>query len=229
MKRVVIIFLFAFLFAPLIVFAEEYDYNGAIERANNYINNFSTRSKYIVADGYFEFDENGAIKPNNAFVNGGLINKIEYEIGGRYLSPGAEYWTMTSVPDSANQYTISNILRSDRSTNSNLGVRVTEYVKPGVRVTGNGTLAHPWEFVESYIVYIGSNDVTKGTVSASEIHVEKGGNANFTINANLTQAYRYRTSTCGVSYNASTGAAVIRNVRNDINCLVIFDNHLRLY
>ena len=91
MRKVVKTFLFAFLFAPLIVFAEEYDYNGAIERANNYINNFSTRSKYIVADGYFEFDENGAIKPNNAFVNGGLINKIEYEIGGRYLSPGAEY------------------------------------------------------------------------------------------------------------------------------------------
>ena len=43
MKRVVITFLFAFLFAPLIVFAEEYDYNGAIERANNYINNFSIR------------------------------------------------------------------------------------------------------------------------------------------------------------------------------------------
>ena len=226
MKRVVITFLLVFLFAPLIVFAEEYDYNGAIERANNYINNFSTRSKYIVADGYFEFDENGAIKPNNAFVNGGLINKIEYEIGGRYLSPGAEYWTMTSVPDSANQYTISNILRSDRSTNSNLGVRVTEYVKPGVRVTGNGTLAHPWEFVESYIVYIGSNDVTKGTVSASEIHVEKGGNANFTINANLTQAYRYRTSTCGVSYNASNGAAVIRNVTGDIHCMVMFDNQI---
>ena len=226
MKRVVIIFLFAFLFAPLIVFAEEYDYNGAIERANNYINSFSTRSKYILNDGYFEFDENGAIKPNNAFVNGGLINKTEYEIGGRYLSPGAEYWTMTSVPDSANQYTISNILRSDRTSSSNLGVRVTEYVKPGVKITGNGTLAHPWEFLESYIVYIGSNDVTKGTISESEIHVEKGGNANFTINANLTQAYRFKTSTCGVSYNASTGAAVIRNVRNDINCLVIFDNQI---
>ena len=225
MKRVVKnVVLFVLLFMPFIVNAAQYTYNGAITRANNYINNYDTRNKYLLFGVSYEFD--GTIKPNNTFVNGGLINKVEYEVGGRYLSPGAEYWTMTSVPDGAKQYTISNILRSDRNRSEQVGVRITEYVKPNTSVTGNGTKAHPWEFRESYVVYIGSNDVNKGTVSESEIQVAKGGTATLSLYPKYNNGYRYKVSTCGLSFNASTGVATIRNVQKDINCLVIFDNQI---
>ena len=227
MKKVLKTLLVVLLCTPFVIYAEQYTYNGAISRANNYINNYDTRNKYLLFGESYEFD--GTIKPNSTFVSGGLINKVEYEVGGRYLSPGAEYWTMTSVPNSNFQYTISNILRSEKTPSDTAGVRVTEYVKPETGVTGNGTLAHPWEFKESYIVYIGSNDVNKGTVSDNELHVIKNGNATLTLYPKYENGYRYKVSTCGLSFNSSTGVATLRNIKKDVNCLVIFDNQIYTY
>ena len=227
MKKIVRVLIMVLLMIPVIINAKTYNYNEGKIRANNYINSFSDRSKYLFFNTNYGFS-GGSITHADGYVTGGMLNKDEYILGDgtrqTYLSPGAEYWTMTFA-NASNLYTISNVLRSDRNINDNntrIGVRVTEFVKPDSKVTGSGTQRDPWRFVESYKVIVGSNDTNMGTIEApTSVLVNRGGVAQFKLSPKL--GYAYKRCSCTVNYNDSTKMIKINNVTSDMNCLVTFD------
>ena len=142
---------------PIIgVKAEILNYSDGVRQANNYIlnNKFEDKNKYIVFNVPYEYNENGN-SLNTLFNSGGMISKREYEISVRenksYLSPGIEYWTLTnSKEDISKQYYIDTGIKEKLAVEKS-GVRVTEYVKPEVRVKGEGKYNSPWEFYGTYV------------------------------------------------------------------------------
>ena len=229
MKNLKKILLFLLLIIPCYVKADMYSYDpDAIARANSYINEYSDRNKYLLFNKNYGY-EAGTLKANSRFVNGGMLNKDEFLTtrvdGGSYLATGNEYWTMT--PARANtMYTVSYILKDDKHLiNDKEGVRVTEYVQHGAKVTGTGRKTDPWMFVTQYRVSVTSSNPEIGTVSPNEKYVSKGGDVSFDVSPK--RGYRYIKSNCSesssINYNKNTKKLTFANVKSDVGCIVDFD------
>ena len=55
------------------------------------------------------------------------------------------------------------------------GVRITEFIRPDIETTGNGSNANPWALQSGYSVVIGTNNKSYGTITPTRIdHIEKG-------------------------------------------------------
>ena len=249
MRRLKNFLLFLLLAMPCMVFASGYTYSDGVTKANNYINGYEDRYKYLNFNKPYRFDGGKACYDKYAscsdtsnpgsteFFYGGFLNRDEYLTtlgdGGSYLSPGSEYWTMT-FSDAANKvYTISNILKNDKSLSDSVGVRVTEFVKSDARVTGTGKPSDPWMFYPQYRVTITTRDASMGKIvdkdgtSKETVEFYLGKGQNKEISLDVTLGYRYISNTCGLEYR--NNKLVINSISKDYGCIIEFDRAVYSY
>ena len=225
MKKIIKTFLLLLMIIPCIIFADSMvvTYNEAVNNANNYINRYSDRSKYLLLNNVKYIYENGYLSSDSRFIKGGMLNKSEYDLtviaNKTYLMTGREYWTLTTSNTGAKYY-IDTFALSKPETGSS-GVRVTEQVKGSVQVDGRGTYANPWYFIEGYEVIVKPNNSSFATITPSSQMVKGGATAN--LNINIKPGYKYANrDDCGlVKKNETTYE--IRNVNRDISCIAIFE------
>ena len=210
---------------PIIVLAEGQlkQYFDATSDANNYINKYTDRNKYILLNNVKFKYENRTLSIDPVFTKGGLLNKSEFDLSvansKSYLMSGREYWTMTDST-TGTKYYVDNFIFSKQITASS-GVRVTEYVKSSTRINGKGTYGNPWVFEEGYEVTVKSNNSTYATITPTTQTVKNGGTAS--LNVNVTQGFKYANKDdCNLVKRNDT-TYEIRNVTKDISCVAIFE------
>ena len=255
-KRIIITFIFLF---PIFINADTYNYIGAKVVGNNYLNKniYINRNKYLIISNNikFSFDDNGKLSVNSDFYNAGFLNSKEYCLsvgknnckGNSYLLITTPYWTMTK--DGNNVYYVSNISGlSSKNENDSLSVRVTEFAKPNVEVTGEGTFSNPWEFSMEPLVKLTTNGIAysyfnndanekkrsleeyakvryngdkKENYLDFEMIVTHGyeNNPNDGCNLNLVNEERINN---GTTTPPSKKSYEIKNIKSDINCLSVF-------
>ena len=111
-------------------------YTDATNEANNYISSFHNYNNFITIS-----------STNSAFNKGGLLNEDEYSFslykGSTYLLTGTKYYTMTN----GGKYVITDMGKKTYLSTEKYGVRVTEFVKESIKVSGNGSISDPWTFI----------------------------------------------------------------------------------
>ncbi len=216
MKKMILIFLFLCLFFPYGIKASTMrKYGEADNYKSQYINRFSNYQRYILSG------------------KSGMISKSEFTAtlvsGSSYLINGKEYWTssVSDLLDNAHYYVGSGL---NTKTNDKLsGVRVTEYIKHGISVKGNGTYNTPWEFVDAYSVKVASsiNDPLV-SVTVNTPLVSFNSSANITIK----EAYGYMYSGKDDCNLVKKSVALndpylfeyeIRNIKKDVDCVAKFE------
>ncbi len=154
MKKIFCLFII-FIFITNIEAASSFkNYDDAVKVASKYINNFKDSSKYIVLKNRNKLPfiyKNKKLDTSDSFDgNGGLLNEEEYNIVKNNLYNGLEFWltynSAYKIVDSFGNVTSDGISASDKK-----GVRITVFVKKGTKVTGAGSKANPWIFVEEPI------------------------------------------------------------------------------
>lgn len=230
-----LLFLVLILIFPLILNAEmSVDYSKTIKHANNYIKDFQYNRLYIVSGTTnfsvpFEY-KNNALAVNSSFKAGGLLNIQEFDISkgesnSSYLFSGRDYFTMTeSGSDSV--YVIekgANTNYTLKSKTEKSGVRVTEYVKEKIRVTGTGEYVNPWVFIKpEYKVNITLvNANSNGATSIVEtLEVE---DKEYPISANKSY-FKYKGDiTCSGYYDevsVNRNKLVIKGLTSDLKCTI---------
>ena len=215
-------------FIPMVIKGAVVNYEQAVQSANNYISSdrYNDRKKYLIltGDAPYLFQDNSS-SSDASFRYGGLVNKSEYDLSilnnKTYLTTGVEYWTQTSSGEE--QYYIESYLTT-KNVEDYSGVRVTEFVKPEIKVTGNGTYANPWVFVKQYIITIKPNNSEYGTVTPEKqaaVYVDK--TSGYVANAVLSpkKGYRYEgRDECNFVRRA--GKYSILNITRDIECTAMF-------
>ena len=147
-----LLFFIIFLMLPIFVMADSgVDYEEAVHYTNNYIYSFDKYNSYLFFKDKLEYVyEDGVFSYNPDFKSGGMLSKTEYEISNREgntsLSNGLEYWTLSK--SSGGRHFVINYRLQEKLDTSNSGVRVTEYVKQNSIVSGKGSYADPWQFIE---------------------------------------------------------------------------------
>ena len=256
MKRIIKLFLIVLLlFLSITIKAKSVNYSSSIVDGNNYIKlaKYNDRNKYLILDQIpkFVLSDDGKLSINNSFVNGGFLNKSEYCLStesidckkNTYLMIPSSYWTLTQ--NGTSRYYISNSSGlSVQSDSDKSNVRVTEFVRPIVTVSGSGKFSDPWVFNNNYFVllktnkknyaYFGSESEKKsseekyattnclkgsGNCANFDITVERGYGNNPVDGCNLTF----------IKNGEKKGSAVVKtyeisNIKNDVNCLAIFDD-----
>ena len=204
---------------PVIVSAAvKKTYGGSVELANNYINGYSTKDRYLILGSRIFGSDFG--------TNGGFITADEFRaslIGNSsYLSGGLSYWTQTSA--GSNKYIISFGL-VEKNPSEEHGARVVEYVRPETKIRGNGSIRTPWEFVEQYRVKIitNRNDVS---ISPSETNAIRGTSPKFDITEARGVMYS-GVDDCGLvrtdkAPNGYTKEYSIPNISRDVTCTANF-------
>ncbi len=234
MKRVIKYLFLLMLFIPYFVLADT-TYELGVKKANSYIYEYGDYARYIKVTGNMPYGFNGskAISTGAAadFTTGGFLSRQEYEItnSGRnssYLAPGIQYWLMKTDANVL-QRLDTNIRSGNESDTS--GVRVTEYVLHGTKVKGIGTITTPWEFVDGFIVKIGSSDNTLGKISptAGYEHVDSESEVQFTLEYDTN--YNIDFSDCenaatrsGAVFERNGNDLTVKHPHGDFTCVVSF-------
>ena len=249
-KRILIILS---LFIPFYINAETFNFNDGVKEGNNYIKStkYNTRGKYLIMSNQkFIMNDDGTLSTNSDFYNGGFLNRLEYCIstgnsncnGSSYLMIPASYWTLSS--NSTSRYYINNVsgLNIQSDTYSS-GVRVTEFVKPQISVTGSGTYNNPWVFDNTYLVNLRTNNKKLGYFgSESEKKTSEQKYATdeclkgnkYCTNFDITVARGYGNNSkdgCNLKFiknGEKRGSSVVKtyeisNIKSDISCVAIFE------
>lgn len=204
-------------------------YSKTVEYANKYIEIYKDNQKYIERNGNgfiipYNFD-NGKLLVMSSFTRGGLLSKSEFERtlinNESYLSFGEEYWTLTSR-DSSNNYYISHKGIAAKSLYDTTGTRVSEYVLPDTKVTGNGSKMNPWMFIVKYKITAQNRTPDYGNVKLDYEYVSAGDSAIITLEPK--ENYTYDTDTCvGIDgYSREGNIVTINNIQKDITCAFSF-------
>lgn len=230
-----LLFLVLILIFPLILNAKiSVDYSKTIKHANDYIKDFQYNKLYIVSGTTnfsvpFEY-KNNALAVNSSFKTGGLLNTQEFDISkgesnSSYLFSGRDYFTMTES-GSDGVYVIEKRANTNytlKSKTEKSGVRVTEYVKEKIRVTGTGEYVNPWVFIKpEYKVNITLvNANSNGATSIVEtLQVE---DKEYPISANKSY-FKYKGDmTCSGYYDevsVNGNKLVIRGLTSDLKCTI---------
>ena len=253
MKKIRRILIMIIIFIPFYINAQTYKYDDAINQGNNYIKStiYNDRNKYLVTSNQkFIMNDNGSLSNNGSFTNGGFLNRLEYCIstgnsncnGATYLIIPASYWTLSG--NSTSRYYVNNVsgLNIQSDTYSS-GVRVTEFVKPQISVTGNGTYNNPWVFDSAYLISLTSSNknnayfnINGEKVAKSEKYAEKRNNE-FYAKFEFTVAHGYENNNkdgCNLKLlsstkvNPSNSVSEIKkkyeigNIKSDISCIAMF-------
>ena len=171
MVKKITLFILLFIFFPIIILANSYNYNDSIKQTNNYItqSKYSTRNKYLIMKNQKFIMIDGRLGSSNSFYNGGMINYEEFCLstgnssckGSSFLIIPNKYWTLTGTSNS--RYYINNLNGADvQSDLDKSNVRVSEFIKPNIKVRGEGSYSNPWVFDESYYVELYTSDKKLG-------------------------------------------------------------------
>ena len=248
MKKVIKVLIFLMIVIPVFVCSETVDYNNAINKANSYIlrDNFNKRNSYILFNNTkYIMNDNGELSDDGRFNNGGMLNKKEYDYtlknGNSWLIIPTKFWLATlNTVNNKYYYLTSNGLQVDETSGKH-DVRVTEFVRPGTQVSGEGTINNPWKFEDvNYAIFV-TSDINKGYFyngtevnnnlgdrkSSTEVLITDG---SVTVEINVKKGYVNDTSDgCGlvkVSETSYTNTNKIKYTVNDIsssyNCTVKF-------
>lgn len=124
------------------------NYTDAVSNTNSYIARFNNYESYIDTTNKYLY--NGTLSSKTGFINGGFINTYEFERtminNDSYLITGSKYWTMTET--GSNVYVVNTNKLEAKSKTESYESRITEYVKPAVKVSGDGSRSNPWVFVD---------------------------------------------------------------------------------
>ncbi len=220
------ILLFLMLLIPLSVFALiNVGYNQGRNYTNEYIIKFENYKRYIVNDTnipfkYFE----KSLTVDTSFKVGGFLNIEEFNIsknntGDTYLFNGLKYWTMTN--EGSEYYAISSNNSQKYSLypqDSEIGVRVTEYVKEKTKVYGKGSFTNPWVFIKKYQVDLLSSNESLGSATPTSQVVSLSETAEFTIS--IANGYDFSVENCLAIID--NNKVYIDNVGNDMTCNLEF-------
>ena len=227
MKRIVKLFLCLLLVIP--VFIKAYtitNYNDSISYTNTYINKYTDKNKYLLFNAPYDFKNGKAIADtNDEYTTGGLLSYDEYNTSksknSSYLSAGKgrDYWTITSLSGTQQYYVENGIL--GKNVNDVSGIRVTEFVKPEVRVDGKGTYNNPWVFRDQYSVQVRVENSQHGSVSPSYAMVDSGSKFRFVITDK--RGYEYNTSDCVLSKYANPNKYETTPITQDTICTLSFN------
>ena len=249
MKRIMKMFLLIILIFPVFISAKTYE--SGISYANDYLIPFKDYKKYIVNYENIKFElENNILKTNSSFKNGGFISRTEYLLSQKnssysstYLYDGSKYWTLTK--NGTKYFFVTPDGLSDLDKNSSTGVRVTEYVKNSVIVSGKGSLINPYTFVPEYNVTVKTNDTEYGTLTEVRlVKHENGSNEVVEVATGLSSVtqtvfrgdnailkvvpksgYKFLadTHTCGETVRIENGNIfIISGITKDTTCQVNF-------
>ena len=238
MKKIIkSVFLIIFLF-PIVILAASGNFYDSITKTNNYITSekYKDRNKFLILPNAPYMYTDAGVSVNGNYVNGGLLNKLEYDLSVNkdtnrtYLSTGIEYWTGTEV-NGETEYYVENYLKSKgKSAKSN--TRVTEVVKSEVKVSGSGTYSNPWVFLSTPLVTIRTNSIVYGGIDGegrqySEKYAElKSGSyvASFALIPN--KGYNYVGHDGCRLERVSGNQYEIKGITSDIDCTANFDARL---
>ena len=206
--------------------------------SNHYIYNFEEYNDYIYlkSNTPYEFDSKKNII-NSKFTSGGFLSKAEYEIsnikGNSYLSNGLQYWTLTKSSHQKH-YMVDYKLLEQLDTNLS-GVRITEYTKPDVAVSGLGTYSNPWTFDDMLSIHINSDNKYIGKVSTVECSNEEMRKESIHLNVVGDKArafyvcpepgYKFLKSTCSqyiTNHNLNNMYTVENLDRDNVICKVYY-------
>ena len=237
MKKMVKLLICIFTFVPLIINARV-NYEDAAQYTNHYIYNFEEYNDYIYlkSNTPYEFDSKKNII-NSKFTSGGFLSKAEYEIsnikGNSYLSNGLQYWTLTKSSHQKH-YMVDYKLLEQLDTNLS-GVRITEYTKPDVVVSGIGTYSNPWTFDDMLSIHINSDNKYIGKVSTVECSNEEMRKESIHLNVVGDKArafyicpepgYKFLKSTCSqyiTNHNLNNMYTVENLDRDNVICKVYY-------
>ena len=216
------------LVLPVVIYAANLtSYGESVTKANNYINGFADRRKYLLFNKNYVYEKTG-FGDSGSFTNGGMLSKGEYDLSvymnQSYLASGKEYWTLTS--NGTNQYYVDAYIQS-KSAGSNSGTRVTEYIKPSTSIDGNGTFGNPWTFGEGIEVDIISNNTSFGTVSPEgPQYVAPGSTVRYTLTPSNGYFYNGNKDDCHLvkdGVNKYENFYLARNVSADIKCTAVYE------
>ena len=210
MKKYITTILCMFVFLPIFVMADK-TFEAGRDMANNYIYSLPEYSRYLKTNGNQPFGYDGTkVIEASGFSTGGFLNIEEYRRSitnnSSYLAPGIQYWLI-------NGQALDLDTKSGVTTS---GVRVTEYVLHGTRVTGAGTQTTPWEFVDGYTVKVGTTDKSKGTINESYNHVYPSSGAEYDFTLTLTGNYNVNVDECLKNKNGQfiiTGSGNTRQIK----------------
>lgn len=228
-KKIFFAFISMFILISIYKAAINNTYSKTVEYANKYIEIYKDNQKYIERNGNgfiipYNFD-NGKLSVISSFTRGGLLSKSEFERtlinNESYLSFGEEYWTLTSR-DSSNNYYISHKGVDIKSLYDTTGTRVSEYVLPNTKVTGNGSKMNPWMFIVKYKITVQNRTPDYGNVRLDYEYVSAGDSAVITLEPK--ENYTYDTDTCvGIDgYSREGNIVTINNIQKDITCAFSF-------
>lgn len=167
--------LFFILLIPFYVFADSVTLDNVKNISADYILKYNNSNKFIYNTNLYGFNENGFYSDAD-FINSGLLNIYEYNvIGGRnsYLYDGLDYFTMSYNSDKTQIYKVSASSMGSEYINisESSGVRYTNFAKPKVKVTGEGSFNNPWVFILSgYSVSYNLNYDNAGIVKTDEVY-----------------------------------------------------------
>ena len=227
-KKIVLIIV---MLIPFIVRAQiDNNYERSTNYISNYIESLEEYKLYLVQGDNTPYKyESGVLSSDSSFKKGGLLNILEFNTskdseGSTYLFDGLSYWTMTT--DNSNQYVISlsTINRYEsKSKSETSGLRVSEYVKSNVRVTGVGTYSNPWKFVRpGYdITLILENATYNGQTTYTETIASNS--ASYVISP--TSGYAVSSINCtngNIQYNSYT--LTINNITGNSECELKYTN-----
>ena len=232
-KRIVrVLVLLMVLVLPVIIYAVSLaPYTDSVTRANNYINKFSDRKKFLIFNKNYVYEKDG-FGDSSEFKTGGMVSKSEYDLtvyeNQSYLATGKEYWTLTS--NGSNKYYIESFIQS-KAQSSNSGTRVTQFIKPGTIIKGRGTFANPWTFEEGYEVEIKPNNSSFGSVSPNETkYVKAGSSLEYVLTPIDGYFYNGKKDDCNlikVGGDIHENKYELSNINRDIYCTAVFE--LRTY
>ena len=213
MKKKLLIILLTIIMLPSF---KAYTFNETKDIANNYINNNVKNEIYLIKENKIPFIYNDKkISYDNSFITGGLINTYEVNTSMNnnisYLITSLPYWEMKGN-------IISTIGIADDSN-----IKVVEYVKKDIKVTGKGTYKEPWKFENMYIVKLISEDETMGRVINNKKYVTYLSSVSFDYETTI--GYKYKSNTCNMQNNGNT--LILTSVNDDINCIISFEKDMK--
>ena len=234
----ILFLLIIIMIIPVIVMAAQLSFRDSITKTNNYITSekFKDRNKFLILPNAPYMYTDAGVSTNGNYVNGGLLNKLEYDLSVNkstnrtYLSTGIEYWTSTEV-DSETEYIVENYLKT-KSKNSKSNIRVTEVVKSEAKVSGNGTYSNPWVFISTPLVIIRSNSIVYGGIDvANNLYAEKyaelkSGSYVASFNLIPNKGYNYVGHDGCRLERVSGNQYEIKGILGDIDCTANFDARL---